>query len=194
MATQPTKLAPPAQDRPMLDSGQHTQSWAQFHQSVADRLADADEQLAALQAQVDANIGVTDGSNAAAGQIGEYLEATINAAPIADNTQVDLGSLSLTAGDWQVSGTARIPSATLGLTIMQVWVSTVSATPVDPYRTQISIAGGTTAVFGTGLRLVTMPRRMSLTATTTVYLGAYVKNAGAGSSTIEGFMSARRVR
>lgn len=194
MATEPRRLDPPVQDQAVTDRGTFSESWTQHNQAVVDRLGSVQSDLEALEATVAANAGITDGSNAPAGQVGEYIETTINAAGIADNTQVDLGSLSLSAGDWQVSGTARIPSSTLGLTIMQVWVSTASATPQDPYRTQVSLGGGSTPVFGTGLRLVTMPRRLSLTATTTVYLGAYVKNAGAGASTIEGFISARRVR
>ena len=194
MATDPRRLDPPVQDQAVTDRGVFSESWTQHNQAVVDRLGSVQSDLEALEATVAANAGVTDGSNAPAGQVGEYIETTINAAAIPDNTSVDLGSLSLTAGDWEVTGTVRFPTSTLGMIIMQGWVSTVSATPQDPYRTLLSIGGAGTNVFASSNRLVTMPRRMSLTATTTVYLGAYVKNAGAGASTIEGFISARRMR
>jgi hypothetical protein len=189
----PAKLAPPVQEKPLLDDGgQHSQAWAEFHQSVADRIKATADQLATLQATV--HTGVIDASDADAGQVGEFISGTFAAAAIADNISVNVGSISLTAGDWEVSGTVRYPSSTLGMTIAQGWVSTASATAQDPWRTLLSLGGAGTNVFASGIRLVTMPRRLNINATTTVYLGAYVKNAGAGSSTVEGYISARRMR
>jgi hypothetical protein len=88
----------------------------------------------------------------------------------------------------------RFPSTTLGLTIAQGWVSTASASAQDPWRTLLSLSGTGPPVLASGLRLVTMPRRLNITSTTTVYLGAYAKNAGTGTSTVEGYISARRMR
>lgn len=66
--------------------------------------------------------GVTDGSNANPGQVGEYLQATSSAAiGIASGTVQTLAQLSLPAGDWDVEGKANVtlpsPSTNLNGTI-----------------------------------------------------------------------------
>ena len=48
--------------------------------------------------------GVTNGSSAAAGQVGEYLETTAFAAPVSSGTGYTAATLALTAGDWDVGG------------------------------------------------------------------------------------------
>ena len=68
MASAPQVVQPPFYDPPIVDYAtgqQHSQAWTEYHQSVAD-------QLASLAATMRANQGVTDGSDAAAGQIDEY--------------------------------------------------------------------------------------------------------------------------
>lgn len=54
--------------------------------------------------------GVTDGSNAAAGQVGEYLTSNtiLNANPPLLSSSIDLASLAITPGDWQVQGYAQV--------------------------------------------------------------------------------------
>lgn len=137
-------------------------------------------------------IGVTDGSNAAAGQIGEFLSASLaggSAITLTTNVTASPVSLSLTAGDWDVSGvvqfspTAAIPAgsylgAALGLTI---------ASPGVPDGTyQVANASVSTSV-------PTPIDRFSFTATTTVHLNAYA-NFASGSLTAFGQIRARRVR
>lgn len=49
-------------------------------------------------------IGVSNGSNAIAGAVGEYLSASASSVSLTTNTFTNLASLTLSAGDWNVSG------------------------------------------------------------------------------------------
>ena len=95
-STLPAALQPPFTEQPIANGGTvYTQAWANYHVGVADRLA-------VLQAKQ----GVMDGSDAAAGQVGEFIAADI-AGPgigIGNNVPSDVTSLPLTAGDWDVRG------------------------------------------------------------------------------------------
>lgn len=141
-------------------------------------------------------VGVTGASNAAAGQVGEYISSTIlqgSAVAIADTTQVNITSISLTAGDWDVWGNVVLLQ-TGGTNMMTIrgWVSTVSASlPASPN------AGGMAQLVGTfSPNVQILPvgmMRLSLASTTTVYLtGEIDLNGGTGSGW--GFIGARRVR
>jgi hypothetical protein len=74
--------------------------------------------------------GITDASNAAAGDVGEYVSAQIalgSAISLSNGTPANVVSISLTAGDWDVSGVASFnfdPSTSY--TILIVGISTVS--------------------------------------------------------------------
>ncbi len=93
-------LQPPIQDRPLDDRGQLGQAWTRHQQDVVDALDRIER-------------GVTDGSDAAAGQVGEYIEATFAgpAGLAGGGTAVNVGSISLTAGDWDVSGSVTFSSS-----------------------------------------------------------------------------------
>jgi hypothetical protein len=49
-------------------------------------------------------VGVTNASNAAAGQVGEFLGISIGFVGLTNNVAANAGSLALTAGDWDVWG------------------------------------------------------------------------------------------
>lgn len=168
------QLQPPANEIPIAADGlQHTQAWADYHQSVADALAAVDT-------------GVTDGSDAAAGQIGEYLSASLGSVSLGASTPTNVGSLSLTAGDWDVSGLVTITNTSNALRIVEAWVSIASATPELPAVVASSVNMGSTSLWAG-------PLRVSSAAASTVYLGAQA-TASAGTSSASGFIQARRVR
>jgi hypothetical protein len=53
--------------------------------------------------------GVTNGSDAAAGNVGQFIEQTFTAAsPVPVNVSNTLGTFTLTAGDWDISGFATL--------------------------------------------------------------------------------------
>lgn len=172
------RLAPPVNDLPIAGDGQHSQAWTAHFQEVADQLANIRR-------------GVVDGSDATAGQIGEYITATGSIA-LATNVAGNVASISLTAGDWDVFASVNFVSA--------------------PGATRVAVAGACSLASGVlaglpgggGLAIYQgastnesgtypiMPGRLSLVATTTVYLVAL---AGfSGGMTASGFIAARRVR
>lgn len=133
--------------------------------------------------------GVTDGSNAAAGQVGEYLFASL---PLASQitltttgTAYAVISLSLTAGDWDVSGVVGYSPSGATMTSMVAGLATTVALPTAPDYSAITA--------GAANSLPTPVDRFSLTATTTVYLIAYAAFTG-GPPKAYGQIRARRVR
>jgi hypothetical protein len=141
--------------------------------------------------------GVTNGSNAAAGQVGEYISSTVlvgSAVALTSSTAADVTSISLTAGDWDVWGNVGFnPGGTTTYTALDGWINTVSATgPTQPgngaaFGIQAPLTAGQAQLFPVGMT------RISIASTTTVYLGAF---ATFGTSTLSafGFIGARRVR
>jgi hypothetical protein len=156
--------------------------------------------------------GVTDGSDAAAGNIGEYLSATVlQAAAKAANTGVnaDVVTLSLPAGDWDVQGqvwiaptgttrstrSTRETLAAINVTGLAAWVSKTSVTlPTVPAGSLQSFFGINIALTA-NLPVLTSGRvRFSLSAPTTIYLSGQVTFTGAGPIGLYGFVGARRMR
>ncbi len=178
------RLEPPANDAPIADDGQHSEAWATYHQSIADRVTNLPE--VALAA---ARKGVVDGSNAAAGDIGEYVTSTFGVAALTNNIAANVGSISLPAGDWDVSGYVLFTSSANNLVGAQAWVGTVSATSTDPRSVMLLFAGQ----MGGGTRLVAPSIRVNSASPTTVYLGALASFA-AGTAGGQGTIWARRAR
>ena len=173
-------------------------------QQVADAITQNKIQVAQMQSDVKtindklATIGqgVTDGSDAAAGEIGEYVFAHVTraaAAALTNATAVNLATITLTAGDWDVQGEAYfLASATGNACTFQGWINTASATA--PEGTLGGLAVTSTTANGTDYSLAIPPMRLSLTAaSTTVYLGASA-TFGTGSVTAAGLVRARRMR
>jgi hypothetical protein len=136
--------------------------------------------------------GVTDGSNAAAGKYGEYVTGTASAVPLITGTAANITSISLTAGDWDISGGVTfINAATTVAQAITASINTTSAT-VD-FTTgayfQLNTTFPAAAVNSAPAPVV----RKSFTTTTTVFLvGA--ANFTTSTLTVNGFIRARRVR
>ncbi len=141
-----------------------------------------------------ASAGVTDGSDAASGVVGQYYEAFLPEASFVyavNGSPVAVLSLSLPAGDWLVEGraTAYITGAMNGNKVVS-GLNTSIAIPTDGTE----IYGGLQVFSATnGFQTMTGSKRFSLTATTTVYLVAQI-DFSAGTPALFGCMSARRMR
>lgn len=144
--------------------------------------------------------GTTTNDNATAGVVGELISSTIasgsavNVTPSA--TPVNVTSISLTAGDWDVWGSVLFtPAATTNVTQLTASVSTVSATLNTAGDRLGTLNYGASGVVTGGLFTgpTGVKTRISLSGTTTVYL---VGQASFTVSTIAGWgtLQARRVR
>ena len=140
--------------------------------------------------------GTTTNDNAQAGCLGEYVTASIayaDAVSITNSTATNITSISLTAGDWDVCGVVGFaPSATTSLTAEAASIGITSATldlNTDTVNTHAAhVVGG-----GNVIRLGIPPVRISINATTTVYLVGYVTFTISTCSAY-GIINARRMR
>ena len=144
--------------------------------------------------------GEPSNGNAAAGEIGEYIESVItNGSPVAagaTNVAKTLTSISLTAGDWDVSGVIQwIPLAT---TVLSSYSGSISLTTnaVDITNGRFSVITLQTGITGAGNTdgsSVLTPCRFSLSGTTTIFLVGRAAYTTAGLN-MYGILRARRVR
>jgi hypothetical protein len=140
--------------------------------------------------------GVTDGSNAGAGSVGEYVAANraFGAALTLTNlTPADIVSISLTAGDWDISGNILCKTTTTGFQFAVGSIGTVSST-IQPAPN----GGGYANVLvnsqaNSEIAMTVGPVRLSLTISAVVYLCV---EAGFTGTTVTacGFVAARRAR
>jgi len=141
--------------------------------------------------------GTTTNDNAAAGKVGEYVSANVTRAAavtyVNSTAFVALTSISLTAGDWDVTGQVGEfgGTATTGFDV-EVYVGVQSNGSDGVYA--VNIGETTSTSNGNGDTAANIPAvRMSLSATTTVYLSV-VTQFTTGSAKVYGRISARRVR
>lgn len=81
-------------------------------------------------------IGTTTNDSATAGQVGEFLEnGTVrsSATSLTDGTYVNLGTITLSAGDWDVNAVFGID--TNASTSMTSWIGSISKTSITPSGT-----------------------------------------------------------
>lgn len=141
--------------------------------------------------------GVADASNAAVGVVGEQLSASVTTGvSLTTATTVNVGTLSLTAGDWSVSGVVTFtPSAApsaLGAAVGMTSATLPSAAQVaagtgNMTQYRLTFTSAQTQTMQTGIT------RVSVSATTNVYLLAQA-TFPSGTCTATGYISARRVR
>ncbi|CAM2158925.1 conserved membrane hypothetical protein [Paraburkholderia tropica] len=135
--------------------------------------------------------GTAAADSAQAGSIGEVLTGQTSTTSMTSATTANCASVSLTAGDWDVSGNIRYnPAGTTTIALLAAGIGTTSATlPGLGAQTQL------VATFTTGQPqyLPTPVVRVNAAATTTVYL---VGSAGFGTNTMscDGLIRARRIR
>ena len=157
---------------------------------------------AATKQYVDApRKGVTNGSEAASGEIGEYKVAS-NATGLTLPTTVpkSICSLALTAGDWEIWGTVDFrPAAGVSPNGITAAISTTTdALPTDnDLMTGVGVLNMfTMPSFTSGQRQVLMTGtcRANSAVSITVYLVGQATLGGSGVLTGRGYICARRVR
>jgi hypothetical protein len=140
-------------------------------------------------------LGVTDGSNALAGQIGEAISSNV-ASPgitLVNGTPSNVTNITITPGDWDVSGEVWLQNGA-GLSTANVGgFSTTSitfaASSVAMARAQLMMSQSANALNVMPLR----PARVNVTASTIYYLIAQA-NFPSGTCTAWGNIIARRAR
>ncbi len=160
-----------------------------FVQTILD-----DANAAAVRATIDAQsaTGTTTNDSASAGKVGERLSASRSAgtpAALTTATPINITSVSLTAGDWDVGGQVGW-SFMNNTTIAAASLSLTSATQDADNRiyTRVSV-GSLVGIYESALPLT----RISLATTTTVYLVGEA-TFGTGTNSAYGRVIARRVR
>lgn len=136
-------------------------------------------------------VGTTTNDNANAGSVGEFVTQTASAVSLTPNTPANVTSISLTAGDWDVTGNIQF-NAAAGTTIASALASagTTSATINNsPDRSVIE----STQALANPVSLIAPVQRISITATTTVFLVGNCNFSG-GTSSADGRIRARRIR
>lgn len=140
--------------------------------------------------------GTNTNDSAAAGFVGEYVVASVvqgSAVALTTGVAANITSISLTAGDWDVTCVGcTVPAATTTQSNLQIGISTVSATQPSIATGASQISGLVTTV-NTQFSLSVPSFRVSLNATTTVFM---VATSVFAVSTNAGFgkISARRIR
>ena len=136
-------------------------------------------------------IGTTTNNNAAAGSVGELISSVISsgsAVSFTNNTNKDVTSISLTAGDWDVYGNIFYQFS-IGASAVYCWISQTSATLPN-----LSLVNALNGITNCTLGGISAPYfRASLSGTTTIYLSG-LASFGSGTGTGCGGIYARRVR
>lgn len=175
------RLRPPA-TKLLLDNGQISTPWNAFIQSISDQLSTG---------------ATTTNDDAAAGDVGEFMSAQVlsgAAVALATGVTVNVTSLSLTGGDWDVSGVAGYKVAgTTSFRGVGAGLTATSAAMPDPASGAAVLISTAAQVPGASLALAVGPVRFSLATTATIYLVAF------GAFTVSsmaayGFIRARRMR
>lgn len=139
-------------------------------------------------------IGVSDGSNASTGYIGEFIinsVAAASAVTFTDGTAGDITSITLTAGDWEIEAKVQFTNGAITGTQFSGFIGTASGSSTTGQDTALntSYAGAPTATSDT---TAAIPRfRVNVTATTTYYLKSK-SSFTVGTLKAYGFISARR--
>lgn len=142
-----------------------------------------------------ANInGTNTNDNAAAGQVGQYVTASNTGVALTTGVVANITSISLTAGDWEITGWVSVTTGA-GATLTQITgvATTVSSSSVTPIETGNLLSLLVTYPASQSQSLPIPATRLSIASTTTVFLNVFT-TFGAGTNTAGGQIRARRVR
>lgn len=136
--------------------------------------------------------------SAASGKRGEYLETVVlsgAAVSLTTNTAANVITLSLTAGDWDVSGELWCAAAGTTVTTLAIGeITTTSATlTAIPNAARSTTSEPIPNVAGNSPILALKPCRISIAGTTNVYLVAYITFT-VSTMVGHGILRARRMR
>lgn len=138
-------------------------------------------------------LGIVDGSNAPAGDIGE--EITSGASPVivafSTLTNTNVTSITLTPGDWEIHASLCLSGNTNSATIIDGYVALASASSAGTTFGQDFLVGVNNGTAQAAI-IVFPPLRKNITVTTTYYLNSSGTTATGGN--YNGILRARRVR
>jgi hypothetical protein len=137
--------------------------------------------------------GTATNDSATAGDIGEYVSSVLPSASsvsLSNGTSKTITSISLTAGDWDITGLAQLNGTLTGTFFI---ASIVTTTNTSGTRGDNAVSTPTMPTASIDLSLSIPEYRVSLSGTTTYYLTANVAFTG-GTATAWGRINARRVR
>jgi hypothetical protein len=144
-------------------------------------------------------VGTTTNNSVQAGSVGEYVSSTVatSTSGYTSGTTANVTSISLTAGDWDVSGVA-------------VWSNSGTLTTNVVVVVSISLVSATHGAADTNLSAISLPSpgdpprvpalttpvvRLLLASTTTVYLTGQTNfTSGGATMGVGGTLRARRMR
>jgi hypothetical protein len=119
--------------------------------------------------------GIVNGTNAAAGNVGEHIGQTVlsaGAITMANGTGADIATAALTAGDWTCNGS--IATSPAGTTTQSDFIASISTTantpstqPIGYVRYPVAVSAGNSFEASVG------PVRANITSTTTYHLVGY---------------------
>jgi hypothetical protein len=139
-------------------------------------------------------VGTNAANSANAGSVGEYVANQTATTPATSNVALNAASISLTAGDWDVSGIATyLPAGTTTLSGYAEGISITSATFGAVNSGSYNQVVGLTFQAGSGAVQSTPVYRISLASPATVYLVAQA-TFSVSTLTVSGVIRARRVR
>jgi hypothetical protein len=143
-------------------------------------------------------VGTTTNDNASAGHVGEYISSSVlvgSSISITSATPTNITSISLTAGDWDVSASVYFNTATSTVVNNQYgYINNVSATaPTAAASNNVAGAQYQTALTGISNNLMIGPVRISINTTTIIYVGV-LSTFTTSTTTAYGFIGARRIR
>jgi hypothetical protein len=138
--------------------------------------------------------GVTDGSNAAAGQVGEVISSTVTAGvALTSNTTIVVASIALTPGDWEVFGNIFVSIGTGAPSSLSAALSLTANLPASVNVAYSRTGSYQTFTASTPAQFVVGAARNNSASSFTYYL---LVNATfpSGSPTATGVIWARRAR
>lgn len=186
---------------PGLGAGCYEYRAGAWHKLAEDLSAAVAANTAAIAGPTAVN-GFTNGSNAAAGKIGEYLSSIVTVAAgvsIATGVATQIRSLVLTPGDWDLWGEVALGPPVGGVAELyyaaaSLW-TTSAASPTTSQYPADGVAYSELAfnATGDGATMSLNPMRINITTNTTYFLNAYIEY-GATSLHVGGAIRARRRR
>jgi hypothetical protein len=153
-------------------------------------------------------VGVTDGSNAAAGNVGEYISNIVpfgSGHTMSNGVAAQLATITLSAGDWDVDGVAYFGfPATITTTFYVGFISTSNSgafpgtsAPSDggfDYCQQVPGSGATGITSTEPYTINGLHTRVNSATSVTLYLMGDINFSGSGTVTGYGALRARRMR
>lgn len=142
--------------------------------------------------------GTTTNDSADAGVVGEFVSSTIlqaNRVGLTTGTPVDITSISLTAGDWDVTGLLGLSENSSTSWTYYIGSFSTTSNTISTLQTNSITGYIDSATLAVTNVFITMPTiRVSLSGTTTYYFVGQGSFSGGSGQAAFGTISARRVR